>query len=159
MKHFLHARGLWNFVKDRVKKTQDEANDAFSLYYIQQALDDNIFYVIAEANTAREAWESLKRRFDVRGRYMAESQPTNISEDKFTEAAEDSQIICKSHNCVDILNDENDAGTKEEDEAVVSCIAAVEFEEVEFFIDKGVDVVSNLDFTEVNCENDGMVNM
>ena len=59
MKNFLHARGLWNFVEDGVKKLQDDAKDAFSLYYIQQALDDNIFYVISEANTARESWESL----------------------------------------------------------------------------------------------------
>ena len=43
MKKFLHARGLWNFVEDGVKKLHDEAKDAFSLYYIQQALDDNIF--------------------------------------------------------------------------------------------------------------------
>ena len=55
MKIFLHARGLWNFVKDGVKKFQDEAKDAFALYYIQQALDDNIFYIIAKADTAREA--------------------------------------------------------------------------------------------------------
>ena len=52
---------------------------------------------------------------------MAESQPINISTDKLAEATEDSQIICNSHNCV--------------------------------------DVVSNLDVTEVNYENDGMVNM
>ena len=51
---------------------------------------------------ARKFWESLKRKFDVRGRYMAESQPVNISTDKFIEAAEDSQIICKYRNCVDI---------------------------------------------------------
>ena len=31
MKNFLHARGLWNFVEDGVKKLQDEANDAFAL--------------------------------------------------------------------------------------------------------------------------------
>ena len=78
MKIFLHARGLWNFVEDGVKKLEDEAKDAFSLYYIQQALDDNIFYVIAEASTAREAWKSLKRKFDVRGSYMAKSHPLNI---------------------------------------------------------------------------------
>ena len=59
MKNFLHARGLWNFVEDGVKKLQDEAKDAFSLYYIHQALDDNIFYVIVGENKAREAWESL----------------------------------------------------------------------------------------------------
>ena len=55
MKNFLHSRGLWNFVEDGVKKLQDEAKDAFSLYYIQRVLDDNIFYVIVEANTTREA--------------------------------------------------------------------------------------------------------
>ena len=55
MKNFLNATGLWNFVKDRVKKLQDEAKDAFALYYIQQALDDNMFYIIAEADIAREA--------------------------------------------------------------------------------------------------------
>ena len=60
MKNFLHARGLWNFVEDGVKKLQDEAKDALALYYIQQALDDNIFYVITESNTARESWEILK---------------------------------------------------------------------------------------------------
>ena len=122
MKNFLHARGLWNFVEDGVKKHQDEANDAFPLYYIQQDLDDNIFYVIAEANTVREAWESLKRKFDVRGSYMAESQPVNISANKFAEAIEDSQNICKPCNCVDISNDENDVETKSESEVVVCCI-------------------------------------
>ena len=71
MKNFLHGRGLWNFVEDGVKKLQDEAKDALALYYIQQALDDNIFYVIAEANTTREAWESLKRKFYVRRSYIA----------------------------------------------------------------------------------------
>ena len=69
-----------SFVENGVKKLQDEAKDSFALYYIQQALDDNIFYIIAEANTAREAWESLKRKFDVRGRYMAESQPLTFQQ-------------------------------------------------------------------------------
>ena len=55
MKNFLHARGLWNFVEDGVKKLQDEEKDAFALYYFQQALDDNIFYEFAQADTAREA--------------------------------------------------------------------------------------------------------
>ena len=90
MKIFLHARGLWSFVEDGVKKLQDEEKDAFALYYFQQALDDNIFYEFAEADTAREAQESLKRKFDVRGNYMAESQPVNILVDKFAEVAEDS---------------------------------------------------------------------
>ena len=115
------------------------------MYYIQQALDDNNFYVIVEANKAREAWESLKINFDVRGRYMAESQLVTILADKFVEAAEDSQIICKSCNCIDISNDENDVETKGENEVVVCGITTIEFEEVEISIDKNVDVVSNLD--------------
>ena len=81
---------------------------------------------------------------------MAESHPVNISADKFAETTEDSQIICKSCNCVDISNDENDVETKGENEVVVCCITATKFEEVEISIDKDVDV------TEVN---DGMVNM
>ena len=68
MKNFLHARGLWNFVEDGVKELEDEAKDAFSLYYVQQDLDDNIFYVTTEENTAKKAWESFKRKFVVRGR-------------------------------------------------------------------------------------------
>ena len=36
------------------------------------------------------------------GRYMDESQSVNISTEKFAEVAEDSQIICKYCNCVDI---------------------------------------------------------
>ena len=83
---------------------------------------------------------------------MVESRPLNMS-------AEDSQIICKSCNCVDISIDENDVETKGENEVVVSCITTTEFEEVEISIHKDVDVVSNLDVTEVNYENDGMDNM
>ena len=90
---------------------------------------------------------------------MAESQPVNISANKFAEAVEDSQIICKFCNCVDISNDENDVETKGENEVVVCCITTTKFEEVEISIDKDVDVVSNLDVGEVNYENDGMVNM
>ena len=89
---------------------------------------------------------------------MAESQPDNISADKF-EAAEDSQIICESCNCVDISNDENDVETKGENEIVVCCITTTEFKEVEISIDKDVDVVSNLDVAKVNYENDGIVKM
>ena len=87
---------------------------------------------------------------------MAESQLVNILVDKFAEAAEDSQDICKSCNCVDISNDENGVETKGENEVGVSCITTTEFE---ISIDKDVDVVSNLDVAEVNYENDGMVNM
>ena len=90
---------------------------------------------------------------------MAESQTVNISVEKFAEAKEHSQNICEYCNSVDISNDENDVETKSEKEVVVSCITTTEFEEVEIFIDKDVDVVSNLDVTEVNYENDGMVNM
>ena len=50
---------------------------------------------------------------------MAESQPVNISTDNFVEAAEDSQIICKSRNCVNISKNENDVETKGENEVVV----------------------------------------
>ena len=87
MKNFLHARVLWNFVEDGVKELEDEAKDAFALYYIQQTLDDNVFYVIVEANTAREAWESLKRKFDVRGRLwlshiLLTFQQTNLQKHK-----------------------------------------------------------------------------
>ena len=70
--------------------------------------------------------------------------------DKFAEATEDSKIICKSCNCVEISNDENDVETKGENEAVVCCITKTKFEEVEISIDKDLNDV------EVN---DGMVNM
>ena len=90
---------------------------------------------------------------------MVESQPANISANKFAEATEDSQIICKSCNYVDISNDENYVETKGENEIVVCCITTLKFEEVEISIDKDVDVVSNLDVIEANYENDGMVNM
>ena len=85
------------------------------------------------------------------------SQPDNISAEKFAEVVEDSQIICKSCNCVYISNDEYDVKTKSENEVVVCCITATEFEEVEISIDKDVDVVSNLDVAEVNYENDRLL--
>ena len=53
---------------------------------------------------------------------MVESQYVNISADKFVEAVKDSQIICKSRNCVDISNDEDDVEIKSENEVVVCCI-------------------------------------
>ena len=87
MKNFLHAKGLWNFVEDGVKELEDEAKDAFSLYYVQQDLDDNIFYVTTEENTAKKAWKSLKRRFVVRGRLwlshiLLKFQQTNLQKHK-----------------------------------------------------------------------------
>ena len=78
---------------------------------------------------------------------MVESQPANILANKFAEAAEDRQSICKYRNCVDISNDEDDVETKGENEVVVSCKTTTKFEEVEIYIDKDVDVVSNLDVT------------
>ena len=69
---------------------------------------------------------------------MAESEPINISADKFAKSEEDSQIICKSCNCVDISNDENDVETKSENEVVVCCITTTEFEEIS--IDTDIDV-------------------
>ena len=75
--------------------TKDETSHCF----IQQALDDDIFYVIIESNIAKEAWESLKRVFDVRGSYMLESHPVNL--------AKDSQIVDEFYYVDTLVNNYN----------------------------------------------------
>ena len=67
MKNFLKSENLWNFVEFGLEDPRDEANDPLAFYFIQQCLDDSIFFKLVVANTSKKDWEILNKEFNVRG--------------------------------------------------------------------------------------------
>lgn len=67
MQTCLRHKGLENWIVDGFDDPCDDAMDASSLYLIQQALDNDIFHVIAVANSAKKAWNCLKKRSLMKG--------------------------------------------------------------------------------------------
>lgn len=65
MKTMLCAEGLLNFVEkecnglncveNECNESCDEASDASALYLIHQAMEDNVFHIVADATSAKEA--------------------------------------------------------------------------------------------------------
>ena len=58
---------MGNLVEVGLKEPHDQARDAFSLYYIQQALYDNILLETTSIETTKEAWDILKLEFGIKG--------------------------------------------------------------------------------------------
>lgn len=56
-------------------------NDAFALICIKEYMDDNIFPLISDAKTTKEAWDTLERSFGVRGRIEVEDEGGSIAAD------------------------------------------------------------------------------
>ena len=67
MREFLHSENVWHLIENGFDDPCVEAKDALALYFIHQALDDNLFHLVAAATTTKEACESLKMEFDVKG--------------------------------------------------------------------------------------------
>ncbi|XP_039115785.1 uncharacterized protein LOC120251274 [Dioscorea cayenensis subsp. rotundata] len=68
MKTLFRFNGLWEvvekgFSKEEAKLTENQQKDAHALFLIQQAVHRSLFSRIAAANTAKEAWDSLKIQF------------------------------------------------------------------------------------------------
>ena len=63
MQTVLRYNGLEYWIMNGFGDPYDDAKDTLVLYLIKQAIDDNIFHVVAATNMAKEAWESLKNNF------------------------------------------------------------------------------------------------
>ncbi|KAF9672122.1 hypothetical protein SADUNF_Sadunf11G0007900 [Salix dunnii] len=70
MKTLFKSQNLWDIVKQGRNEPQNtcisneaQRKDASALYLIQQSLAQNVFRRIAEASTAKEAWDLLKKEF------------------------------------------------------------------------------------------------
>ncbi|GKC26312.1 integrase [Tanacetum coccineum] len=72
MRTLFRSQELWGLVKNGIAETSvDETGrresmkkDAKALFFIQQAVDEMIFSRIAAANSAKEAWDTLKTEYE-----------------------------------------------------------------------------------------------
>jgi len=55
MTEFLHSENVRHLIENGFDDPCVEAKDALALYFIQQALDDDLFHLVAAATTAKEA--------------------------------------------------------------------------------------------------------
>ncbi|CAH9103292.1 unnamed protein product [Cuscuta epithymum] len=73
MKTLFKSQELWSIVDEGFEDGQPEEpdqalrdrrkKDAKALYFIQQALDDEVFPRIAAASTSKEAWSILQKEY------------------------------------------------------------------------------------------------
>ncbi|CAH9093303.1 unnamed protein product [Cuscuta europaea] len=73
MKTLFKSQELWRIVDEGFEDSQPEEpdqalrdkrkTDAEPLYFIQQALDDEVFPRIAAASTSKEAWSILQKEY------------------------------------------------------------------------------------------------
>ncbi|GKB15468.1 hypothetical protein Tco_0849391 [Tanacetum coccineum] len=68
MKTLFRSQDLWDLVdkgcaystSEETTNKENQKRDAKALFFIQQAVDETIFSRIAAANSAKEAWDTLK---------------------------------------------------------------------------------------------------
>ncbi|KAJ6292336.1 hypothetical protein OIU78_024498 [Salix suchowensis] len=63
MKTLFKSQNLWDIVQQDRNEKENEQKDASALYLIQQSLAQNVFGRIAEASTAKDAWDMLRKEF------------------------------------------------------------------------------------------------
>ncbi|GJW00664.1 hypothetical protein Tco_1555915 [Tanacetum coccineum] len=71
MKTLFRSQDLWDLVdkgcadstSEETKNKENQKRDAKALFFIQQAVDETIFSRIAAANSAKEAWDTLKTEY------------------------------------------------------------------------------------------------
>lgn len=68
MKIVFRSQELWDLMekdmaeyKDKAQEKENKKCDAKALYFIQQAIDDQILDCIADAKIAHEAWEIFRK--------------------------------------------------------------------------------------------------
>lgn len=75
-KTLFHFNGLWEvvekeFFEEEAKVAENKQKDAHALFLIQQGVQHSLFSRIAVANTAKEAWDTLKTQFQGSPKIMA----------------------------------------------------------------------------------------
>ena len=70
MKTLFKSQDLWEFIEDGYADPDDAARlkenkkrDSKALFFIQQAVHEDIFPRIMTATTTREAWQTLQKEF------------------------------------------------------------------------------------------------
>ncbi|XP_039143213.1 uncharacterized protein LOC120280436 [Dioscorea cayenensis subsp. rotundata] len=83
MKTLFCSHELWELVEERLPGVEDETRkreaakkDAKALCLIQEAVDEPILDLIAEAGTAHEAWEMIKTKFQGSSKVVAVRKQT-----------------------------------------------------------------------------------
>lgn len=76
MKTLFRFNGLWEvvekgFTEEEARVAENKQNDAHALFLIQQPMHRSMFSTIAAANTAKEAWGTLKIQFQGNPKIMA----------------------------------------------------------------------------------------
>ncbi|GAV61290.1 DUF4219 domain-containing protein/UBN2 domain-containing protein [Cephalotus follicularis] len=70
MKTLFRSQELWEIVEDGVPPNEDQGRmrelkkrDAKALFFIQQGLHETVFSRVSAAETAKEAWDTLRNEF------------------------------------------------------------------------------------------------
>ncbi|KAJ0016486.1 hypothetical protein Pint_11972 [Pistacia integerrima] len=79
METYFMSQDLWDIVNDGISipehTKESKKKDAAALFVLKQTVDDNIFSRIYQARTAKEAWDTLKEKF------QGDPQPTILSDE------------------------------------------------------------------------------
>ncbi|KAJ6376934.1 hypothetical protein OIU76_025983 [Salix suchowensis] len=79
MKTLFKSQNLLDIIEEDRNEKENGQQDASALYLIQQSLAQNVFRSITEASTAKEAWDLLKKEYnigDAKGENKSPIQPT-----------------------------------------------------------------------------------
>ncbi|GKC33716.1 hypothetical protein Tco_1046100 [Tanacetum coccineum] len=61
-KVILEAHGLWEMIEPKENTQADEKKDKATIAFLYQALTEDVILQVAGCETAKELWESLKKR-------------------------------------------------------------------------------------------------
>ena len=113
-----------------------------ALYSIQEDLDDSIFYKIAKANIAKEAWDILEVKYGVRGSNINGHQAQSKSFDEVFALVELTRVTKVAENIVWVAKDHKEID--EEDK----------FDDLEVIVEEEADIVEVKEVSQEMKYND-----
>ncbi|GJR08977.1 zinc finger, CCHC-type containing protein [Tanacetum coccineum] len=74
IKVILEAHGLWEMIEPKENTQADEKKDKATIGFLYQALTEDVILQVAGCETAKELWESLKKRDTSREEKMQQAR-------------------------------------------------------------------------------------